>query len=58
LDPLLKENVVDEFIITVTPIILGRGIPLFKQNNPEIKLKLLEQKSYGQFTQMHFVKES
>jgi dihydrofolate reductase len=58
LDPLIKENVVDEFIITVTPIILGRGIPLFKQNNPEIKLKLLEQKSYGQFTQMHFVKES
>lgn len=57
LDPLLKENAVDEFIITVTPIILGKGIPLFKQNNPEIKLKLVEQKSYGQFTQMHYVRE-
>ncbi|WP_088835408.1 dihydrofolate reductase family protein, partial [Paenibacillus tyrfis] len=38
LDVLLKSNLVDEFIITMMPTILGKGIPLFKKDNPELKL--------------------
>ncbi|MBV7506586.1 dihydrofolate reductase family protein [Bacillus sp. sid0103] len=51
----IKEKLVDEFIISLSPIILGKGIPLFNQNNPEIKLELMEQKRYGQFVQLHYL---
>ena len=54
LDAFMKENLIDEYIITVTPHILGSGIPLFKENNPEIDLVLLDTKRYGQFVQMHY----
>ncbi len=39
-DAFMKENVVDEFIIGVIPIILGDGIRLFKEANPMIPLQL------------------
>jgi dihydrofolate reductase len=54
LDTFIKEKLVDEFIITVIPIILGKGIPLFKSNNPECELKLKETRRYGEFVQMHY----
>ncbi|KPN97500.1 MULTISPECIES: dihydrofolate reductase family protein [Lysinibacillus] len=54
LDAFIKENLVDEYIITVTPHILGSGIPLFKENNPQIDLILIDTKRYGQFVQMHY----
>lgn len=54
-DQFLKENLVDELIITLSPIILGKGIPLFKNDNPELKLKLKQQKIYGQFVQLHYL---
>nr|WP_206528023.1 dihydrofolate reductase family protein [Marinitoga sp. 38H-ov] len=37
----LKENIIDEFIIGIIPIILGKGIPLFIDNRPIIDLKLI-----------------
>ncbi|MBT3292968.1 dihydrofolate reductase [Candidatus Peregrinibacteria bacterium] len=39
-DPFLKEDIVDEFVIGVIPIILGSGRPLFLKDNPTIKLHL------------------
>ncbi len=36
LDIILKTNLVNEFIITMMPTILGKGIPLFKKDNPEL----------------------
>jgi dihydrofolate reductase len=54
LDKFLKENLIDELIITFSPIILGKGIPLFKIDNPELKLELKEQKHFGQFVQVHY----
>lgn len=50
----LKENLIDEYIITITPHILGTGIPLFKEKNPEIDLTLLNAKHYGQFVELHY----
>ena len=40
IEELLKENLIDEYIISVIPTILGEGIPLFKTGVPETKLKL------------------
>ncbi|MFF2907570.1 dihydrofolate reductase family protein [Paenibacillus sp. NPDC057934] len=55
LDVLMKEKLVDEFIVTITPIVLGNGIPLFKGDNPEQKLTLKGSKSLGQFVELHYV---
>lgn len=40
LDPFLKADVIDEYIIGVIPTILGKGRPLFLKENPTIKLHL------------------
>ncbi|KEQ22417.1 dihydrofolate reductase family protein [Paenibacillus tyrfis] len=58
LDVLLKSNLVDEFIITMMPTILGKGIPLFKKDNPELKLSLAGTKRYGQMVQLHYTVKS
>ena len=42
----LKNNLIDEFIITVIPTVLGDGIPLFRDGYGEHQLKLLNTKSY------------
>lgn len=55
LDGFIKEKLVDEWMVTISPIVLGKGVPLFKPNNPEIKLELKEQKRFGQFVQLHYL---
>lgn len=50
----LKENLVDEFIISIMPTILGEGISLFKSNNPEINLKLINIQQYGEIAQLYY----
>ena len=40
----VEENLIDEIFIDIEPIILGRGIPLFRDKDFERKLKLLDQK--------------
>ena len=42
----LKENLIDEMIITSIPVTLGEGIPLFKNNDHESKFKLDSTKTY------------
>ncbi len=41
-DPFIKTNSIDEYIIGIIPIILGKGRPLFLENNPTIRLHLEE----------------
>ena len=41
-DHFVKANIVDEYIIGIIPIILGKGRRLFLKNNPTIKLHLKE----------------
>ncbi|CAH0170998.1 MULTISPECIES: dihydrofolate reductase family protein [Priestia] len=48
---------VDEFIISVIPVLLGAGIPLFKRGIPEMNLKLTDIKQYGQIAQLYYEKE-
>lgn len=44
---LVKEGLFDEYIIITTPILLGKGVRLFKDDNPTVYLKLEENKVFG-----------
>lgn len=43
---LLQNNLIDEFIISVIPILLGNGTKLFKDGQPEQRLKLISAKTF------------
>ena len=52
---LMNYKLVDEIILTVMPVILGNGIPLFTNIASEINCKLLSEKSYKSgLIQMHY----
>ncbi len=42
-----KKNLIDEYIITIIPTILGDGIRLFDKTDIELKLKLKSTKNYN-----------
>ena len=43
---LLEENLVDEIVLNIHPILLGRGIPLFLEMNHQIDLELIESRPF------------
>ena len=52
---LMKNTLVDEFIISVIPILLGEGIRLFKEDRPEQRLELISSKQYEKgLIQLHY----
>jgi dihydrofolate reductase len=44
---LLQENLIDEFHIAIVPILIGKGILLFKPGFPQTGLRLLDVKKYN-----------
>jgi dihydrofolate reductase len=54
LDAFIKGNLIDEYLLSVTPHILGSGISLFKEKNPQIDLTLVDTKRFGQFVNLHY----
>jgi dihydrofolate reductase len=55
IDIFTKNNLIDEFIISIHPIILGKGIELFKQNNIESKLVLKDSVNFSSgLVQLHY----
>ena len=40
LDSFLREDIIDEYIIGIIPVILGKGRPLFLHGTPQIALRL------------------
>jgi len=51
----LKENLLDEIIVSIIPVLLGDGISLFGNDNPGLKLQLLETKSFEKgLVQLHY----
>lgn len=50
----MKEKLVDELIITIAPILIGRGIPLFRENDFETELILKDVKQFNQFAQLYY----
>lgn len=54
---LLKEQLIDELIISVIPILVGEGKKLFVEGNPEQKLQLSSVKNYDTgLVQLHYKK--
>lgn len=50
----LQEKLVDEFIITVAPILLGTGIPLFKEGDYQMELSFKGMRNFNQFVELHY----
>lgn len=43
---LFIENLIDEIVLNIHPVILGSGVPLFYEMNRQIELELIDCKSY------------
>lgn len=50
----LKQKIVDEIIVTIIPVLLGKGIPLLKNIESETKLELIKTKKYAQLVDVHY----
>jgi dihydrofolate reductase len=50
---LANEGLIDEYLIAVTPVVLGTGKPLFKDVK-EINLKLLETRDFRSNILLHY----
>lgn len=54
----MMAGLVDEFIVSVHPMILGDGIPLFKPGIPSCPLRLIGTESFSSgLVQMHYLRE-
>lgn len=54
--PLLDNDMIDNIIIQVAPVLLGMGIPLFSQKEALKRFYLKEVKRYGQFAELIYNK--
>lgn len=43
---LLREKLIDHMVISVIPVILGDGVRLFREENPQQSLQLLQSKAF------------
>lgn len=53
----LKERLMDEFIVSLAPVLIGSGIPLFQELDFEMQFELKDVERSGQFVQFHVVKK-
>jgi len=59
INQLLEHDLIDEFIISVIPILVGDGIRLFKSGRPEQRLELLDTKTFDTgLAQLHYRRKS
>jgi dihydrofolate reductase len=59
INKLLEEDLIDEFIISVIPILVGDGMRLFKDGRPEQQLELVSTKAFDTgLTQLHYRRKS
>ena len=55
INELLKQDLIDEFIISIVPVLIGNGTRLFKDNRPEQRLELVSAKTFDTgLTQVHY----
>lgn len=56
IDEFQNQNLIDRYIITIIPTILGSGISLFDRRDKEILLDIIDQKEFGGMVQLTYVK--
>lgn len=55
INELLKHDLIDEFIISIVPILVGNGTKLFNDGRPEQALELLDTKTFDTgLIQLHY----
>lgn len=55
INELLQDDLIDEFIISIIPVLVGDGTRLFKNGRPELQLELLATKTFDSgLTQLHY----
>ncbi|MDN3692294.1 dihydrofolate reductase family protein [Chryseobacterium tructae] len=55
INELLKHDLIDEFVISIIPILLGNGTKLFKDGRPEQAIELVTTKTFETgLTQLHY----
>ncbi|TDE04991.1 dihydrofolate reductase family protein [Flavobacterium hiemivividum] len=59
INELLRHDLIDEFIISVIPILLGNGTRLFKDGRPEQVIEFIEVKTFETgLAQLHYKRKS
>lgn len=55
INELLRSRLIDELYISIIPILLGKGIPMFDNNGPEQRLQLNSSKQFEKgLVQLHY----
>ncbi|ASZ07051.1 MULTISPECIES: dihydrofolate reductase family protein [Enterococcus] len=57
LKPLLEKQLIDEWWIQITPVLLGEGIRLFEPGDYEERLEYVGAQQFGQFLELHYRKK-
>lgn len=50
----IQHRLIDEFIITVAPTLIGSGTPLFREIDQELELSLIGTRQFNQFVELHY----
>ncbi|RAZ67717.1 dihydrofolate reductase family protein [Planococcus maitriensis] len=56
LENLLQEDLIDEFVISIAPVTLGDGIPLFQKAQRRLDFTLERVGKDGQIAQLHYTR--
>nr|WP_295930002.1 dihydrofolate reductase family protein [uncultured Dyadobacter sp.] len=56
---MMKEDLIDEFVVSIIPVFLGDGIRLFQDHRPEQKLELMGSQSFEKgLVQLHYKRKT
>jgi dihydrofolate reductase len=59
INELLKNDLIDEFTISIVPVLVGNGTRLFKDGRPEQKLEFVSAKTFESgLTQLHYKRKT
>ena len=50
----LNNEIIDEIILSIIPVVLGKGITLFQNIQKEAKLELVKTTNYDNFIELHY----
>ena len=57
IESFVRSNLIDKYIITVIPTILGGGIPLFQGTHPSVSLSLIGTRTFGDVVELTYSSE-